>query len=422
MEDLKEEPFIEKSKHRGLKLIITILLIAALSFGGYYYYTNYYDNPANKVSKIITGIEEKLMSKYDNSLINDKKAFKLNGLIKLNIDMKEKQEDLSKIIDLINKISLQFNGEIDLNNKINNIDINTKYDEGKLIDLKLYTENNNMYLLLNDIYDKYLYLGKEESLDIDSVEKELNTNINDIKIIIKSLTNAFNKSLNSDNIKKSQETITINDANKEATKYTLSLKDKEINNFITSILTNLKNDEEFVKTIQKIDKDANINDLDEGFKNIDIKATYEISFYTSKDLINEELLSIRQSVIVENKETKINIDVIDNDTYLLLIKDSEEEVNCKLTLNDKIFNIDLNSNIEGLAIELKANFNYEEISTITKIDTSNSKDINTLTEEEMQEISDKLSKDENILKITEMIEEIEKSIKSNINNEFDEDI
>ena len=34
--EIKEELFIPKTKHKGLKIILAIILIGALAYGGYY--------------------------------------------------------------------------------------------------------------------------------------------------------------------------------------------------------------------------------------------------------------------------------------------------------------------------------------------------------------------------------------------------
>ena len=55
-----DEPFIEKSKHKGLKIFLLILLIVGLIGGAYYYYKNYYNNPVEKVKNVIITLEEKI--------------------------------------------------------------------------------------------------------------------------------------------------------------------------------------------------------------------------------------------------------------------------------------------------------------------------------------------------------------------------
>ena len=59
----------------------------------YYYYVNYYNNPTTKVNNIITTINEKLSSKFDNQILNTDKPYEINGLIKLGIESKDKSSN-----------------------------------------------------------------------------------------------------------------------------------------------------------------------------------------------------------------------------------------------------------------------------------------------------------------------------------------
>ena len=392
-----DEPFIERKKHRGLKLFLVILLIAALSFGGYYYYTNYYNNPSKKVNEIITDVQEKLLGKYNKSILD--KAMKINGLFSFNIDA---GKNANEITDLINKLSIQINGEIDTKNMISNLDFNTKYDTGKLIDFKFYLENGDAYLFSKDLYDKYLYLGNTNELT--SEIKKSNFEFSDIETIIKSITNAFGKALKTDNVIKSQETITIDNVNKDVNKYSISLKDNELKNFINDMITNLKNDSDFINAMKKMDNDFDIND----FKSLeDIPSgSYEIDFFTTKDLLNEELISVRQSFDIDNEKATINIDVLGNDSYKITSIVDGETIETKLTVNEKIFNVEASAKVDDMKITFKINFNFDEISSITKENTTNKISINDMTEEELQKISENLSKNENLIKFVEKIESL----------------
>ena len=423
-----DEPFIEKSKHRGLKLFITIILISALSFGGYYYYTNYYDNPTKKVDNIITEIEKKLSSNFDNPIFNSDKAYKINGLIKLGINSSDKSnEEFNNVFDLISNMQIGINGEIDGKNKINNINISSKYKDNKLIDGKIYTENNNIYIKSDDIYNKYIFV---DNIDEEVKELESNINLSDIKELTKSIINAVSNNLDNDKIETSTENITINGNNTNANKYTIILKDKEINNFIANILTSLKQDQTFINILNKLDKNIS-NSLDEIINEIkesdEQKATYEISFYTVKDMLNEKLISIRQNISVENEKIGFNIDLIDNDTYLINIKSNDINLSVRLVLNDKIFNMDLDSEFEGIKINYTMNFNYEEISTIIKEDVSNSIKMEELTEEDSKLIAENIEKNENLQNFAKILEEEftningNKDIENNIEFDTEED-
>ena len=146
----EEELFIPKTKHKGLKIILAILLIAGLAAGGYFLYQYKFNNPKIVVTKIIEGAKNSLNEAIDKTSGMDK--YRVNGYTKLNI----KTEEASPITDIIKDIEFQFNGDIDAKNKLANVSLNTKYKSDKLVDVKLYYENNDIYALLDGLYGKYM--------------------------------------------------------------------------------------------------------------------------------------------------------------------------------------------------------------------------------------------------------------------------
>ncbi len=410
-----DEEFIEKGKHRGLKLFIAIILISALSFGGYYYYTNYYNNPTKKIDNILVEIEDKLTKRIDNPTIKSDKAYKMSGLIKVGINSTDKEnEQLNSIFNILNNIQIGINGEIDGKNKINNINISSKYKDSKLIDGKIYTENNKLYIKLDEIYNKFIYV---ENLEEVVNELENNIQLSEINDLVKSLISSVSKNLDSNKIENNNENITVNGNNINANKYSITLKDKEINDFIANILTSLKQDQKFINILNKLDKNiaSSLDEIINNIKESDIdKATYKISFYTAKDMLSEKLISIRQNLNVDNENIDINVDLVDDDTYLINLNSSEINLSSKLVLNDKICNIELNTDVDGIKINLTMNFNYEEISTITKEDVSNSVKIEDLTEEDKKLINKNIEKNENLQNVAkQMSEELSKFIMEN---------
>lgn len=409
--DYKDEPFIEKSKYKGLKIFLLLLLIAGIAYGGYYYYVNYYNNPTTKVNNIITTINEKLSSKFDNQILNTDKTYEINGLIKLGIVSEDKSNtDLNDLFDMITNLQIGINGQIDNKNNINNINISSKYKDDKLIDAKIYTENNKMYVKSEQLYNKFIYLDEIEDLT-NKFKDEVQ--ISDINELMKSLVNAVTKNLDSTKLETGKENITVDNKNIDANKYKITLKGKEINDFIANILTSLKNDQKFTNIIKKIDKDA-LNTIDDMIKDVkeqeeNQNTTYEISFYTKNDALNEDLISIRQTINVENKTLYLNIDLHDENTYLINMKMDDVDLSIKLVANNKIFNFDLNTEVEGIKLNLSMNFNYEEISAITKEDISNSVKMDELTEEDSMTINQNIEKNATLQKVAkEILEKISK--------------
>ena len=117
----EEELFIPKTKYKGIKILLGIIIIAGLIVGGYFFYQYKFNNPKTIVNSILDTAKENING---NVVVDTKNAlYKVDGHIKVdtNIDTKASEE-----INLLKDIEILFNGEIDPNNSISNININTK--------------------------------------------------------------------------------------------------------------------------------------------------------------------------------------------------------------------------------------------------------------------------------------------------------
>ena len=152
---MEEEKIIEKN-HTFVKVLIVLLILLILGGAGYFYYAKVYNNPMTVFAKI-----KKLDINKDvlNTSLNINEPFKAAGNIDLNLNTTNKEAQ--KEVDLINKTAIQYDLAMDVNKKIVNGSINTKYDNQKLLDTNLYYENNTLYIYLQEIFDKYISMPLE---------------------------------------------------------------------------------------------------------------------------------------------------------------------------------------------------------------------------------------------------------------------
>ena len=174
--EVKEETFIPKTKHKFLKILLAILIVAGLGVGAYFLYQKKFNDPKSIVSHI-------LETASNSDLVINKEAgkYKVNGIVKIDANLGE--ED-AKVTEILKDIKYQFSGEVDLKDSIANLDVNTKYKDEKLLDFKAYLENNIYYVLLDGIYDKYLIINdnKEDSSSVMETVKDISLNSKDLKI------------------------------------------------------------------------------------------------------------------------------------------------------------------------------------------------------------------------------------------------
>ena len=120
-EEKKEELFIPKTKHKGLKIFIGIILILGLAVGGYFLYQYKFNNPKKIINNALSDAKENIKKSLVNDIKDEK--YKVNGYLKVEANL---GNEASEITNLLKDLELFFSGEVDPNNSIGNITINTK--------------------------------------------------------------------------------------------------------------------------------------------------------------------------------------------------------------------------------------------------------------------------------------------------------
>ncbi len=396
----KEELFIPKTKYKALKIILAIILIGGLMAGGYFLYQYKFNNPKNIVNNIITKAKSNIKESLNN--VDDHSKYNISGLFKFDTNIDDEE------LKILKDIELQFNGEIDTKESIGNLDIGSKYQNEKLIDIKAYYEKDLVYLLLEDIYDKYLKINVKEDEVTESIPK-INLTKEEVETIFDALLNSFEKEVSKLDIKKVDTTITIDKEKIDVINNYIELKDKEVNDFIIGIVSHLDSNQKFMDIMNKLTdnkaKEA-FDGLKEGLKEEAFKGIYKICFYTDKGLLNKKLISIRQTMALDDGTLSFNVDKISDDEVLISMIADKLNYSIRIKKNSSVIVLKLNINLDGEYIDIELNMNYEKINSISKPDLTNSKDINELTEEENKQINDKVLENDVLVKLMKKINSI----------------
>ena len=396
----KEELFIPKTKYKALKIILAIILIGGLMAGGYFLYQYKFNNPKNIVNNIITKAKSNIKESLNN--VDDHSKYNISGLFKFDTNIDDEE------LKILKDIELQFNGEIDTKESIGNLDIGSKYQNEKLIDIKAYYEKDLVYLLLEDIYDKYLKINVKEDEVTESIPK-INLTKEEVETVFDALLNSFEKEVSKLDIKKVDTTITIDKETIDVINNYIELKDKEVNDFIIGIVSHLDSNQKFMDIMNKLTdnkaKEA-FDGLKEGLKEEAFKGIYKICFYTDKGLLNKKLISIRQTMALDDLTLSFNVDKISDDEVLISMIADKLNYSVRIKKNSSVIVLKLNINLDGEYIDIELNMNYEKINSISKPDLTNSKDINELTEEENKQINDKVLENDVLVKLMKKINSI----------------
>lgn len=395
----EEELFIPKAKHKALKIILAIILIGALIAGGYFLYKEKFCNPNKTVISIIEDAEKELKNQ-----INDTNIYKFNGVLKIDAKI---SDELKPITDIINNLDLQFIYESDAKNNLFNITLNGKYKKDQLIDINLYSDKQSMYILLQDVYDKYL------KISLDDVVKEGNTDISNIdinekiKVITNSFTKAIKNSLNNLEFKRTSTTIKIDDNDRNVYNNYVELKEDDIKKIMKDTVNTLSKDSDFIDLFKKMTgEDAKFEDLNDVIDKSTFPGKYILNFYTNKNIFNQKLVSIRLDIINDDDKTSINYDKISDDEELLLINTSGGTMQNRLKKTNSVYNINFSINVLGMKVKLDLSSNYEKIKEVTKPDVSDSKKIEELTSDEEKTIEEKLQNSKGMISLIQDIAKI----------------
>ncbi len=399
-EEIKEEElFIPKTKHKALKIIFGIILIGALMAGGYFLYQYKFNNPKNIISNVIEDAKKNLKKNLVNDFSSDK--YKIDGHMKVDANI---TDELSNVTDVLKNVELQFNGEMDLKDNISVYNFNTKYKNDKLIDIKVYNEKSTVYMLLDGIYDKYIKVDTNEKQEKKVITEVPNVKFNpkETQTIMNSLLEAFKKEVDNLDFKKENDTITVDGKKIDVINNYVELKDNEVNKLFKNIIKNLKDDKNFVETLNKLSGNDIKEALEKAVKEMaddGFKGTYKICFYTDKGLFNKKTVRIRQTITQDGIPVTFDVDKLSDEETMFTLTTMGVSYGLKFKKTNSVINIELSEYIMNMYMKAELSMNYEKINEITKPDVSNSKDVNDLTEKELKEIENKIADNKNLQKI-----------------------
>ena len=407
-----EEKIIPKTKHKGLKIGLGIVLIIGLLVGVYFLYQYKFNNPKTIILNVLEDARGNIKENFNKTLDNSK--YKVNGTIKIDGNF---GEEAKSTFDTLKNLDFSFNGEIDPKENIGNIIINTKYKNDDLLNIKAYYEKDDIYMFLQGIYDKYLKYNKQdtENKSMNDLMPNMNISSKDLETIIDALITSFKKEITKFDIKQESTTIAIDGKDRNVLNNYVILTNNEVNDLIKNIYTNLANNNEFINALKNITKeDINKETLKEYIKMFDTEGftgSYRINVYTDKGIFNKKLVSIRQEITTYGIASSYNIDKVNDDEIIMSMASMGVSYSLKIKKTDTTFNISLSMYAMMYYFKIDLNTTYEKINEIKKPDLSNYKNADELTEEEKKEIENKMNNIKALQKlINELIPKIETTV------------
>ncbi len=390
----------EKNNSSGIKyfLFLGVPVMIILTVLGAYYYTT---NPMT----ILTISIEKNFETIGNFLdhqslnINTNIPYEITG----NMQLKNSQNN---IIDF-EKYNYNFTLEKDQNKEYFSFLFGINENETNIVNAKLFQLEKKQYLIGEKLFQGILDVTPENNVNPDLFLKNQNLDLETIKIILQKYKNILIETLDEKYVKREKTDLYINNDKVKTTKVSYLLNEENQAKTMDKIKEKMLNDEELLQAMAKIqntDQETIKNNISE--MKLNYKSDIEIGIYTEglkQNVIQYEIKEKNQNIITysnykdkmlnisdqillylqEINQNKIKIDFqllqselsgsINLDLYENEENEKKETINIILNTKNTTFNIDIN-----LQYQVKENIEVPEI--------KNTKEIQSLTEQERNDI------------------------------------
>lgn len=412
------EKNVSSNKSKIIIIILsTVLSVVSIALLGIIFYL--FSNPKIVLLQSIT--------RFTNSTNETIKKLNCNNL--QNILKEDKVKVSSNTIISINEEEL-FNYNLSyLENKKDKksaFDFNLIQNNKSLLAINGLLANNNIYIKIQDVmdyyYTEYPYISLFNDISTDDYQK-----------IINIMSKSLKKELSDDAIIKTKENIKLGSKNKKVTKLSYKVTTKMISSIITNTIDEILKDENLVKSLSKTfrieekELKKNFQDFKTNLKSLkEDYAYYNVYYYGFNNIVLYELVYSKDTVKVYAHNNQYEIILMNNGKELFTLKMVENKdkynisgnigdytYNGTLTLDENNYFLDLDTTIQGMIINLKmietikeqnnyqinnkisvnilgtvveANTNtiYEIGTDIDLQEIENAKDVNTITDADIQ--------------------------------------
>ena len=358
------QPTKNNKSTKIILIVLGVLIVVALIIGILWFLKGnniknvYYQAIDNLASNAITNI-----NKIDEEL---NKPIGLNANISL--DVKTNDSSMKALTNLLNKMNINMNVEMDYNNKLSNMTYDIKYNNGSLIKADLILNNENAYVNLNSLYNKSIKLPDDSGIDAIWQAYDFES----YKVVVGEMANILKSSLKEEYF--TTKDTKVNNVNTKV--YILTLTGKDMYNLELDVLNNMLQDEKLINALNSI-VGSDVKETLESIKNnvTEGEDTFVSEIYVNKSTkklekvninINGNAIELNKSdvdnfdIVLNNNDNKVDIGyVIMSDTnFTISLKDTGVDI----TLETKIENNTeiINLNFEAYGTYIKLNLERQE--------------------------------------------------------------
>lgn len=421
----------ENKKSLKMPIILLVAVLVIILVGAVVYVTN-----SNKPKNIFLGAIDTVLGATETKTEEIKTV---NATVGLGININSQDATIAKVAGYLNKAKITLNTQMDLEQEKEFVKLGVDYEDSKVLDAKISYKNqeDNVYAKIEELFDKSFAIEADEE-----VKEVFKTIFEEAKALSKGDNQNFKKAANilkasiTNRLKDeyfSQENVEI-DVNGEKVntrKSVLSLTPAQLKEVLSGIVSDLKNSEEFINCFTEEDRDevkdalkeleTSVNDIDTGTSD---KDKLYINLYTKG--MDKQFVKLEMILIDDSDELVVSILKEDGENYKLvatekLDEETSELLNCTITVknvNDTTTDLTVKVNVEDLGeVTVNLQLSYVINQPIESIDTTNSVNIEELTEADQEKIMTNLEG----MKIYKIAQDIIKEFSSSIMSGLDYD-
>ena len=397
---------------KGSKLPLILVVVLLLAAGGYFLYTQM--GKKNTPKEIFISSIENVITKTSN--IKEKSFNTLSD--SFTISAKVSSPFLDKgLLDVINKLKLSGKVEVDKKNETYYVKLDSTYDNATLLKLSAYMKDNSLYMMFDDILNKWIKLeygdssiitatGEEEFLNNTSLSNLTSYAISKIERFSNIVVDALKDALKDEYFEKEK----LDDGSK----ITLTIDDNNYTDILIDTLTSLKKSKDFKNLYKEImgaaltdkDIDETIKALKSASKPLDGGKIVAVIYTNSKN----EFKKIDITIKTNGEETGFELELVDDDTLEFAIKTQgikfiSGSIAVKENGDDNSMKFTL-SMMEMINIELNIDQTIKYDGKLENIDLSNSVNADKLTEADEKKLED-ITNSEGFKKLIRDIENLD---------------
>lgn len=353
-----EDNFEKKGSKKFLKIVLPLILIAALIAVSVYFFLN---KTNAKPVNVFKGAVEKAFAKVE--VKEDSKTGKAKFEITASIDSDD--VNVRAINEYIKTAKITLNEEVDINKQLMKYNALVNYNNDKLIDADIILQNGKIYAFAEDFFSKYVELDADE-MDMEEVTEMLEEVFKTAKNVSKTETNKLLKDvektilefLDEQEYESEKLETKIGGETVKTTKATLKLNEKQLAKLFKKVLTILKDSDYLMSIVPSSDIDLKdkIEDLIEELDDVDTSdMVIKISLYTTG--VTGEIAKAEITAKEDDEEIfTVSFEKTNKEKSIVSIAAEGESIKVEINEKDKnttTYSLVLPEEFEGTKIELE---------------------------------------------------------------------